>query len=310
MPFKPWVQTITRRYEELPQGIPFVGGGLFRSVWFTYVHLIQFEGNKTCPSCGDYPENVIWDGVSISFGRKHINNELRPPTLVQDKAPERQSRPCPRLEWLWDSNMQKKLRDWLFQGGLGISKEDKDDYQLQLEGCVQHAKSLQLELYLWLHSHSPHLKELFNCRLGYGAVQPNSKKWTPRREYLVLFQIIAADEITMQAVTRRTLQNLHSFVALPTTDNLQAFRAKEVIDTLLTLNYAPLELVKIPTELQMGYTGEFREWEKGRWGVVMVCLRFATVLDIQNYHTTTNWTLVKKELAVVESTMRRIPRSI
>ncbi|KIK62161.1 hypothetical protein GYMLUDRAFT_112142, partial [Collybiopsis luxurians FD-317 M1] len=103
-PFEPWVNQISRRYEESQQDpfIPFISGGLFRSLWFAYARLVQFEGDKSCPSCGIYPDNIIWDGVSIAFGRKHVNGELEPPTLVGKDAVVHSSRPCPRQEWLPD----------------------------------------------------------------------------------------------------------------------------------------------------------------------------------------------------------------
>ncbi|KIK52150.1 hypothetical protein GYMLUDRAFT_143587, partial [Collybiopsis luxurians FD-317 M1] len=102
-PFEPWVHTIAYRYGEIEPSIPFVGGGLFCSVWFAYVRLIQFEGDKSCPSCGVYPDNIIWDGVSVAFGRKHVlNDQLEPPTVIQENAPDRLSKSIPHQEWLQD----------------------------------------------------------------------------------------------------------------------------------------------------------------------------------------------------------------
>ncbi|KIK53586.1 hypothetical protein GYMLUDRAFT_111580, partial [Collybiopsis luxurians FD-317 M1] len=111
-PFEPWVHTIAWRYGEMEPTIPFVGSGLFRSVWFAYVRLIHFEGDKSCPSCGDFPNNVIWDGVSIAFGWKHVNEELQPPTVICNNAPNWPSRSIPQQEWLHNAKMRKKLQEW------------------------------------------------------------------------------------------------------------------------------------------------------------------------------------------------------
>ncbi|KAJ3566940.1 hypothetical protein NP233_g6684 [Leucocoprinus birnbaumii] len=86
-PFDSWVESVNRRYEVL--GKRFMGKDLFRSCWFAYVRLQQFTNDFACPECGDYPENVIWDGVTLSFGRKHLLNCLSPPTVIIDDPPRR-----------------------------------------------------------------------------------------------------------------------------------------------------------------------------------------------------------------------------
>ncbi|KAF5389205.1 hypothetical protein D9757_003382 [Collybiopsis confluens] len=307
-PFEPWVQTISRRYDELPGGISFIGGGLFRSVWFAHVRLIRFESDKTCPSCGDNPDNVIWDGVSISFGRKHVSSELQPPTVIHKDAPERSSRPVSKPEWLQDIKMRRLIRDWLSSGGLIPEQgENSGGYQAALEDCLQRAKILQLELYPWLHNQSPSLKTLFARRLGHGALQADSKKWKPRREYLTLFQILTADEYSTQAMTRPVLRNLNLFLASPTANNLQGLRGFPALYTILQLEIAregcfaeetlgvgqwlhdrtqdvlnkliasnPTPLDQNPA-FSLPMCGEFREWEKG---VATVFLRYATALGI------------------------------
>ncbi|KIK50861.1 hypothetical protein GYMLUDRAFT_147237, partial [Collybiopsis luxurians FD-317 M1] len=235
-PFEPWVQTIARRYEEMQPSIPFVGGGLFRSVWFAYIRLIQFEGDKTCPSCGTFPNNVIWDGVSIAFGCKHVNDELQPPTVVQASAMEHPSRSLSQQEWLQDGKMRKKLRDWLAEGGLKI-ENGADGGDNHIETSLKQVKILQLELYPWLHTLSPHLKDMFSKHLGHGAVQ-NGKGWSPRKEYLVLFQILSAEESTMQTMSHSTLCNLETFIQTPTHDNIQGLLSTPALNTILELEWA------------------------------------------------------------------------
>ncbi|KAF9056932.1 hypothetical protein BDP27DRAFT_1198693, partial [Rhodocollybia butyracea] len=112
-PIEPWVQQIARRYDEMKAGNTFVGGGLFRAAWFSYVRLMSLDNDKCCPRCGDYPESVIWDGVSIAFGRKHVKTGLQPPTVSSPAAAQRTSRPSPGQQWLRDGTRRKELRDWL-----------------------------------------------------------------------------------------------------------------------------------------------------------------------------------------------------
>ncbi|KAJ3567221.1 hypothetical protein NP233_g6511 [Leucocoprinus birnbaumii] len=46
----------------------FMGQDLFCSCWFSYARLQEYENDFQCPRCGPFPENVIWDGVSLAFG--------------------------------------------------------------------------------------------------------------------------------------------------------------------------------------------------------------------------------------------------
>ncbi|KIK56370.1 hypothetical protein GYMLUDRAFT_115268, partial [Collybiopsis luxurians FD-317 M1] len=99
-PFEAWVDHMNRRYQVMTPYIPFARGALFRSAWFAYVRLLNLDGDKSCPRCGDAPENIIWDGVSIAFSHKHINNKLQPPTWTSEASQIRESRPVSRQEWL------------------------------------------------------------------------------------------------------------------------------------------------------------------------------------------------------------------
>ncbi|KAJ3831676.1 hypothetical protein F5878DRAFT_647435 [Lentinula raphanica] len=74
-PFDPWVVQVKRRYSlNNGEGARFVNGGLFREAWFAYARLMKLEGDKSCALCGENPENVIWDGVTLAYGKKHLEN--------------------------------------------------------------------------------------------------------------------------------------------------------------------------------------------------------------------------------------------
>lgn len=59
-----------------------MGDDLFRSVFFSYVCLIAFDNDLKCKLCGDSPDTIVWDGITLSFGKKHIRSTLRPPTIT------------------------------------------------------------------------------------------------------------------------------------------------------------------------------------------------------------------------------------
>ncbi|KIK53808.1 hypothetical protein GYMLUDRAFT_250129 [Collybiopsis luxurians FD-317 M1] len=195
-------------------------------------NLVQFEGDKSCPSCGDFPDSIIWDGVSIAFGRKHVNNELSPPTVICKDAQERLIKSVPWQEWLQDAILRKKLQNWLIDGGLD---SDQKNYEAGLNAQLEHAKILQLELYPWLNSLCPHLRDMFGWRLGHGAIQNN--KWGPQKEYLALFQILAAEESTMQMMAQSTLHQVKIFLHNPNQYMLQDLLAVPALYTILKLEH-------------------------------------------------------------------------
>jgi CxC4 like cysteine cluster associated with KDZ transposases len=191
-PFEAWVDHMNRRYQETTPYIPFARGALFRSAWFAYGRLLSLDGDKSCPRCGDAPENIIWDGVSIAFSRKHINDELQPPTSTTDASQIRESKPLSRQEWLPDSAMRRTLRNWLEAGGLGVESCDDDDHESLkkiLEAAVERTKTFSV-LECWLRSQHHDLATLFCNRLGYKEVGDDNK-WRPQKEYMSLFQLVS-----------------------------------------------------------------------------------------------------------------------
>ncbi|TEB27979.1 hypothetical protein FA13DRAFT_1633913, partial [Coprinellus micaceus] len=71
--------------------LQFMGEDLFRSAWFAYVSLQQFGNDLTCTECDPAPTTVIWDGITLAFGHKHVTNTLRPPTITSEHSLTRNS---------------------------------------------------------------------------------------------------------------------------------------------------------------------------------------------------------------------------
>jgi hypothetical protein len=190
-PMEAWVNHMSYRYTETAESIPFVGGDLFRAAWFAYARLMSLEGDKHCPSCGTHPDNIIWDGVSIAFGRKHVNGDLEPPTLTNKNSAERTSKPCVNQQWLGDSSRRKELRNWMERGGLSV-KTGMEKYKAEEKELLGAIKQVDMfpELHKWLTQQNLHLAEMFKTRLGWDVVE-KSGKWRPRREYVALFRVVS-----------------------------------------------------------------------------------------------------------------------
>jgi CxC4 like cysteine cluster associated with KDZ transposases len=105
-PFVAWVAVTARRYAA--HGSVFVKEDMFRSVWFAFARLQSFGGDMECLTCGPCPESVIWDGVTLAFGRKHVLDSLEPPTRTDGNSlcrPDRRYFPSQQLV------NDRKLRD-------------------------------------------------------------------------------------------------------------------------------------------------------------------------------------------------------
>ncbi|KAG2021190.1 hypothetical protein CC2G_006445 [Coprinopsis cinerea AmutBmut pab1-1] len=108
-PFSAWVQHLARRYAAFNQA--FMGEDLFRSVWFAYVELQNFDNDMTCGKCGEFPDTVIWDGITLAFGRKHVRSSLRPPTTPsQDSLVREKMKYHKKQQLIEDKNLRKRLR--------------------------------------------------------------------------------------------------------------------------------------------------------------------------------------------------------
>jgi hypothetical protein len=84
-PFVAWASVVSRCYAL--GGHDFVSDAMLRSAWFAYVQIQQFDNDLFCTRCGPSPEDVIWDGVTLAFGRKHVLETLKPPTATEDSSP-------------------------------------------------------------------------------------------------------------------------------------------------------------------------------------------------------------------------------
>lgn len=184
-PFNAWSKHIARRYGSDHNSLPFVEGKTFRAVWCAYARLLHLEGDMSCRRCGDCPETVIWDGVTLAYAKRFVTKSLKPPTTVDEDVPVRQRFPKGGKEWLGTDNAaRKRLRLWIQRGGLKVTKLPDDDEQerRKKETAYEHQKLEFPALVEFLCAVDIHLGQLFECHM---------KKTVPDGKYKAFFGMVS-----------------------------------------------------------------------------------------------------------------------
>ncbi|KAL0057671.1 hypothetical protein AAF712_015684 [Marasmius tenuissimus] len=209
-PFVAFVETTNRRYERM--GSTFVKEDLFRSVWFAYVRIQDFSNDMTCRRCGEEPECLIWDGVTLGFGRKHLTDSLRPPTYTDALSPQRQ-RAYPRKPQLLtnEPQLRRTIRRWVKNGKKGGKKQVNEDNDGKNGGQSEDPWSI-LEEYKTIVGHltrvSRDLAILFT-----NTFSPNVELSAALRQaYVVFFEQVAAEESALQMINIKCLPVMEDFV--------------------------------------------------------------------------------------------------
>lgn len=111
-PFSAWVIQTARVYENV--SATFMGQDLFRAIWFSYAYIQNFVDDMVCDDCDTYPETTIFDGITLAFGKKHLQDTLRPPTISH---PESLRRPnvkyFPAQQLILDKTLRSQVRSAL-----------------------------------------------------------------------------------------------------------------------------------------------------------------------------------------------------
>jgi hypothetical protein len=123
-PFTAWVTITQTRYMQFSPEAAFVTEEVFRAAWFSFASLQCFGNEMQCPVCGPEPSAVIFDGVSISFGRKHLTDALKPPTLSDNYSPMRSCRPVPGQAAITDKSLRSNVRKVVNGRSLLFSPEE------------------------------------------------------------------------------------------------------------------------------------------------------------------------------------------
>lgn len=275
-PFVAWVSVVLRRYQKISKHSAFVDEGTFRSAWFGYARLLHLENDMSCPQCGILPDEVIWDGITLAFNRKHLMGSLYPPTTAHERADIRHSR-YPKKQTLIINKECRKLLKTVCTGRSLIigrnfgqrnqlasqSLEDETDSEDDgLEGQSQKGKEKVLEdvlsrinqipqLLELLAQESPALAQLFNiysgipaiaakieCPPAYARFFKQVSKYAKHGAALINLWQIASHESVLQMAHRPALKALNIFVQLPTVASMEELACIPLLYHLLQMEFA------------------------------------------------------------------------
>lgn len=173
-PFVSWVQTVSRRYQTRRSTIPFANEKLFRSSWFSYIRLVEFQNDMTCPKCGPNPDATIWDGVSVAFSRRNLMPSLCPPTTQGITSVSRPDVcPVPNLQPIPSRSIRLTIRSILIGPRLTtISKEDFPTESAEFDRNRKLVERLAKipDLVAKLSSINVNVGGLFNTHFGLDAI--------------------------------------------------------------------------------------------------------------------------------------------
>ncbi|KAF8058233.1 hypothetical protein FPV67DRAFT_1428379, partial [Lyophyllum atratum] len=224
-PFTAWVTVLTRRYDANASPKPFVTEQVFRMAWFAYVDLQDFRDDMRCPKCGPMPEDVIWDGVTVGFNKKHILPTLRPPTFSdKEVAPVRNNQYIWKQQVLSDAKLRRQLRKVVKGAGEVRSipsktVDDSEDDEVGEKKRSEAAIKAEIErlssipgLLMTLKSIDLSLGSLCDKYFGLAAI---SAGIMPPKVYKKLFIQLAAEESVLQMLNKKALDELTNFNANP-----------------------------------------------------------------------------------------------
>jgi len=124
-PFVAWVGTISTRYQNYsPNGPRFINEDSFRTAWFLYSSLMAFDNDMRCLVCGPEPTAIIFDGVTLAFGKKHLTSSLRPPTTIYPQSAQRPSKYITNQAIIKNRPLRQSLRKVITGKSLVLTDAD------------------------------------------------------------------------------------------------------------------------------------------------------------------------------------------
>ncbi|KAG6819651.1 hypothetical protein H0H93_009908 [Arthromyces matolae] len=224
-PFTAWIKVVTRRYEENRSPVPFVPEQVLRTAWFAYVDLQDFTNDMTCPTCGPVPNDVIWDGVSVGFNKKHMLDTLKPPTISDAAAPQSQAQYVAKQQIIPDIGLRRALRKAIKDdaGLSGFTYDSDEEEQIQHTLRSEAARKQEAARLIsipavvtGLAELSPFVSALFQKYFGLAAIEA---RVTPPARYKKLFNQLASDESVVQTLNRSALAQMKHFLLKPSVNS-------------------------------------------------------------------------------------------
>lgn len=195
-PFVAWVTVVARRYQS--KHMEFVSEKTFRAAWFAYARLLELKDDMICPKCGPTPKVTVWDGITLSFSRKHLLPTLQPPTTIHPQASHRQSNYPVKPQHITSSQLRNQIVSVL-------------QVPTTLEELGKKVKTV-ISIIRGLNGIDSSLARVFEQSfLVQGAQLPTLNK-NASKLYREFFLQIAAEESALQMTTRPVLYNLEKFM--------------------------------------------------------------------------------------------------
>ncbi|KAK7043581.1 hypothetical protein VNI00_008192 [Paramarasmius palmivorus] len=85
-PFSAFCLTRRRAYEEQSASMKFCSNETFVRVWFSFVKLQALDSGMACSTCGDQPDIVIADGISLGTHVSKVTSHVKPPTFLDTQS--------------------------------------------------------------------------------------------------------------------------------------------------------------------------------------------------------------------------------
>ena len=143
-PFTAWVTVTQTRYDQFSPGATFVSEEIFRAAWFSFTPLQCFGLEMQCPVCGPEPPVVIFDGVTVAFGKKHLTGSLKPPTVPDEHSPVRTCRSVQGQAAITDKSLRGYIRKVVTGRSLLVSTQElgNGDHEEHSSSDVEEGESL------------------------------------------------------------------------------------------------------------------------------------------------------------------------
>ncbi|KAJ7233197.1 hypothetical protein C8J57DRAFT_1195912 [Mycena rebaudengoi] len=253
-PFTAWITVVSRRYDLRNLG-PFCSQETFRSAWFAYAKLQYLEGDMICPQCGPSPENTIWDGVTLSFNKKHLLPSLEPPTISQVSSVTRNKTKYVAGQQIIPDSYSRQLIQKVVVGpplllgaGLGedapvdpIDEGNEEDEDVSNEtratklarkvkhNLIDRMDAIPLAI-ARLEGQNKPLARVFDMHFGVGAVVGKIIAPAPYKRFFIQ---ISAEESVLQTVTMKAAEALKIFLQSPTAANASTIIDIPILHDLL-----------------------------------------------------------------------------
>ncbi|KAF9551903.1 hypothetical protein CPC08DRAFT_647429 [Agrocybe pediades] len=225
-PFTAWVSVVSRRYQTFTPNSSFVNEDLFRTAWFEYVKVQNFGKDMECPTCGPEPKSVIFDGVTLAFGKKYLTDSLEPPTVINEKSETRTCKYVYSQATIKNKDLRLALRKVVTGRSLTTvagDEDEEDDFESG-PGPAMSKEKMVLSVLARIESIPmartglelvcPALSRLFSHYFGIDRIESGIK---PHRDLVEFFREISSEASIIQIIPLPSLKALKGFIVNPCT---------------------------------------------------------------------------------------------